>query len=83
MKYLYLILSSLIVAYAVVIIFIYFYQRNLLYHPSENNYQDDKIQFSYDEISKELNLPLGTVKAQLFRARESLYNILKNSKDRI
>jgi len=50
MKYLYLILSSLIVAYAVVIIFIYFYQRNLLYHPSENNYQDDKIQFSYDEI---------------------------------
>ena len=50
MKYLYLTLSSLIVAYAVVIIFIYFYQRNLLYHPSENNYQDDKIQFSYDEI---------------------------------
>jgi len=50
MKYLYLTLSSLIVAYAVVIIFIYFYQRNLLYHPSENNYQDDKIQFSYNEI---------------------------------
>ena len=50
MKYLYLTLSSLIAAYAVVIIFIYFYQRNLLYHPSENNYQDDKIQFSYNEI---------------------------------
>ena len=32
------------------IIFIYFYQRNLLYHPSENNYQNDKIQFNYDEI---------------------------------
>ena len=32
------------------IIFIYFYQRNLLYHPSENNYQNDKMQFNYDEI---------------------------------
>ena len=50
MKYLYLTLSSLIVAYLVVLIFIYFYQRNLLYHPSENNYQNDKIQFSYEEI---------------------------------
>mgnify|MGYP007000059004 len=38
------------IAYIVLIIFIYFYQRNLLYHPSENNYQNDKIQFSYDEI---------------------------------
>ena len=50
MKYLYLILSSIIIAYIVVIIFIYFYQRNLLYHPSENNYQGDKIQFDYEEI---------------------------------
>ncbi len=36
-------------------------------------------EMSYDEISIELNLPLGTVKAQLFRAREFLYNIMKNS----
>mgnify|MGYP005995744407 CR=1 FL=1 len=50
MKYLYLTLSSLIIAYIVLIIFIYFYQRNLLYLPSENNYQNDKIQFNYDEI---------------------------------
>ena len=50
MKYLYLTLSSLIIAYLVLIIFIYFYQRNLLYHPSENNYQGDKIQFDYEEI---------------------------------
>ena len=34
-------------------------------------------EYSYDEIADELNLPLGTVKAQLFRARELLYNILK------
>ena len=40
-------------------------------------------EFSYEEIAQELNLPLGTVKAQLFRAREFLYQILKNSKDKI
>ncbi len=35
-------------------------------------------EFSYEEIADELGLPIGTVKAQLFRARELLYNILKN-----
>jgi RNA polymerase sigma factor (sigma-70 family) len=40
-------------------------------------------EFSYEEIAEELNLPLGTVKAQLFRAREFLYQILKNAKDKI
>jgi len=35
-------------------------------------------EYSYEEISQELEIPLGTVKAQLFRARELLYNILKN-----
>lgn len=36
-------------------------------------------ELSYDEISQELGLPLGTVKAQLFRSRELLFNILKNT----
>jgi RNA polymerase sigma factor (sigma-70 family) len=36
-------------------------------------------EYSYEEISVELELPIGTVKAQLFRARELLYNILKNT----
>ena len=36
-------------------------------------------EMSYEEISTELDLPLGTVKAQLFRAREFLYNIMKHS----
>ncbi len=40
-------------------------------------------EYSYEEIVNELGLPLGTVKAQLFRARELLFNILKNSKEKI
>jgi len=36
-------------------------------------------EMSYEEISIELNLPLGTVSAQLFRAREFLYSIMKHS----
>lgn len=40
-------------------------------------------ELSNEEISKKLNLPLGTVKAQLFRARELLYNILKNQEHKM
>lgn len=36
-------------------------------------------EYSYDEIAEELDLPLGTVKAQLFRARELMYEILKHN----
>ncbi len=32
---------------------------------------------SYEDISMELDIPLGTVKAQLFRAKEILYNLLQ------
>lgn len=40
-------------------------------------------EYSYDEIAQELDLPLGTVKAQLFRAREFLANMMKNTKESI
>ena len=50
MKYFYLAASSIILAYIGITIFIYFYQRNLLYHPSENNYLNDKITFEYEEL---------------------------------
>jgi hypothetical protein len=33
-----------------ILAYTYFYQRNLLYHPSENNYSDHKINFNYEEI---------------------------------
>ena len=40
-------------------------------------------EYSYEEIAQELEIPLGTVKAQLFRARDFLHQILKNTKDSI
>lgn len=33
-------------------------------------------ELSYEEISEQLELPLGTVKAQLFRAKDMLYKII-------
>ena len=40
-------------------------------------------EYSYQEIATEMNLPLGTVKAQLFRAKELLYEILKDRRNSI
>lgn len=36
-------------------------------------------ELTYEEIAEQLDMPIGTVKAQLFRSRELLYNILKNT----
>jgi uncharacterized protein len=69
MKYLYLALSSVVLAYFLIILFVYFYQRNLLYHPSENNYLNDKITFNYEEIfietDKNINLKSWFIKKDL------------------
>lgn len=40
-------------------------------------------ELSYDEIAQELQIPIGTVKAQLHRSREQLFKILSGSQDRI
>jgi RNA polymerase sigma-70 factor (ECF subfamily) len=40
-------------------------------------------ELSYEEIAETLNLPLGTVKAQLFRARDYLAVLIENTKESI
>ena len=40
-------------------------------------------EMSHEEISNQLNLPIGTIKAQLFRARDLLYNALKNRQEKL
>ena len=37
-------------------------------------------ELTYEEIATELDIPLGTVKAQLFRSREQLFNIMSGHK---
>jgi RNA polymerase sigma factor (sigma-70 family) len=40
-------------------------------------------ELSYEEIAKELDAPLGTVKAQLHRARELMYDLVKGKQQHI
>ncbi len=40
-------------------------------------------ELSYEEIAKELEAPLGTVKAQLHRARELMYDLVKGKEGHI
>jgi RNA polymerase sigma-70 factor (ECF subfamily) len=40
-------------------------------------------ELSYDEIARELDAPLGTIKAQLHRARELMYELVKDKQKHI
>ena len=40
-------------------------------------------ELSYEEIATETELPLGTVKAQLFRVRNQLYKLMQSKKGKI
>ncbi len=40
-------------------------------------------ELSYEEIARELEAPLGTIKAQLHRARELMYDLVKGKKEHI
>ena len=42
--------AIIILCYLLVVVFIFFNQRNLLYHPFENNYNKDQANFSYEEV---------------------------------
>jgi len=49
-KFFYISLLLGLITYLIVLTYIYLFQRNLLYHPSVNGYQEDKINFDYKEI---------------------------------
>lgn len=40
-------------------------------------------ELSYEEIAQELDIPLGTVKAQLYRAKELLFKLMNKNKENI
>ena len=77
MKYLYLALSSIILAYIIIVLFTYLYQRKLLYHPSENNYTGDEIQFEYKEVfievDKDIKLKSWFLEKDLKKDKTILY----------
>ena len=55
MKYIYILISSVLVIYLILLTMIYVNQRKLLYLPSENNYLDDPIKFNYTEFFIEVD----------------------------
>lgn len=40
-------------------------------------------EYSYEEIAEELDAPLGTVKAQLHRARELMYDLVNKNREHL
>jgi len=77
MKYFCIALSSIILAYIIIVLFTYFYQRKLLYHPSENNYSGDEIQFEYKEVfiesDKDIKLKSWFLEKDLKKNKTILY----------
>ena len=49
-KFFYISLLLALITYLIILTYIYLFQRNLLYHPLDNGYQEDKINFDYKEI---------------------------------
>ena len=50
MKYIYFSVLSVAIIYILIIIYVFINQRNLLYHPTENKYLDDQVEFEYEEV---------------------------------
>jgi uncharacterized protein len=50
MKYLIIILLTFSIIYFLIVVLMYIFQRNLLYHPTENNYSNDQLSVSVERI---------------------------------
>ena len=46
-------IQIIVLIYLVILGFLYFYQRNLMYHPNENNYSGDKLSVDIKEVKVE------------------------------
>ncbi|MFL2883361.1 MAG: alpha/beta hydrolase [Pelagibacteraceae bacterium] len=77
MKFIYFSIISIVVIYFLIILFVYFNQRNLLYHPSENNYLDEKVKFKYEEVmiqvEKDIKLKSWLIKKDLKKNNTLLF----------
>ena len=49
-KLFYIFLLLGLITYLIILAYVYVFQRNLLYHPSVDGYQGDKINFDYEEV---------------------------------
>ena len=52
-KSLFLLIQIITLLYLIILIFLYFYQRNLMYHPNENNYFGDKLSIDIKKVKIE------------------------------
>jgi len=50
-----LLIQTIVLIYLIILVFLYFYQRNLMYHPNENNYFGDKLSFDIKEVKINTN----------------------------
>ena len=42
---------GIVAIYLIVLIFLYFFQRNLMYHPDENNYSGDNLEVNIEKVT--------------------------------
>ena len=77
MKYIYILITSAIVIYLILLTLIYINQRKLLYLPSENNYLDDPINFTYNEffieVDKSVKIKSWLIKKDLKKYKTILF----------
>ena len=43
-------IQIIVLVYFLILAFLYFYQRNLMYHPDENNYSGDQLSVDIKEV---------------------------------